>query len=62
MRKINARSYRPAPLGLRRPGSDELFGGPFSPGRRSERYRPKMCEKVTIKLLRCEWKMNIEIK
>jgi len=28
------------PLGLRRPGSDELLYGPFSPVRRSERYSP----------------------
>jgi hypothetical protein len=33
-------SDRPGPLGLRRPGSDELVRGPFSLGRRSDRARP----------------------
>lgn len=33
-------SHRPGPLGLRRPGSDELVRGPFSLGRRSDRARP----------------------
>ena len=32
--------YRSGPLGLRRPRSDELVQGPFSPGRRSERSVP----------------------
>jgi hypothetical protein len=31
---------RAGPLGLRRPGSDELAQGPFSRGRRSERPSP----------------------
>ena len=29
---------RSIPLGVRRPDSDELLRGPFSSGRRSERY------------------------
>ena len=55
MRKSNVRLYRPAPLGVRRPGSDELFGGPFSPGRRSERHRPEtltMCREKEVFMLK----------
>lgn len=38
---------RSIPLGVRRPDSDELFGGPFSFGRRSERYGTTSAKRVS---------------
>jgi len=51
-------SNRPGPLGLRRPGSDELVQGPFSLGRRSDRARPgavpRSKDKTVVKSL-AQW-------
>jgi len=55
-------SHRPGPLGLRRPGSDELVQGPFSLGRRSDRARPgavpRSQDEIVMKLL-AAWKHQV---
>ena len=49
---------RPVPLGLRRRGSDELVVGPFSPRRRSERYRPGSLWNRRMEDAKLSWTMK----